>query len=100
MSDRGPFHGVVPGRQATSLEQVDLLVTFRMSANFRIETLTFEVVGFRGTYHVIPGRPCYVKFMAILNYTFLKLKMSGPADTITVAPRCATHTSARSSAVT
>jgi len=53
-------------------------------ANFRKETLTFEVVGFRGTYHAIIGRPGYAKFMAILNYTYLKLKMPGPKGVITV----------------
>jgi hypothetical protein len=29
-------------------------------------------------------RPCYVKFMAVPNYTYLKLKMSGPNEVITV----------------
>jgi hypothetical protein len=42
------------------------------------------VVGFRGTYHAVLGRPCYAKFMAIPNYTYLKLKMSGPNRIITV----------------
>jgi hypothetical protein len=30
------------------------------------------VVGFPGTYHAILGRPTYVKFMAVPNYTYLK----------------------------
>ena len=46
--------------------------------------LTFEVVGFRGAYHAILGRPCYAKFMAIPNYTYLKLKIPGPKGVITV----------------
>jgi hypothetical protein len=46
--------------------------------------LTFEVVGFRGAYHAILGRPCYAKFMAVPNYTYLKMKMPGPNDVITV----------------
>jgi hypothetical protein len=46
--------------------------------------LTFEVVGFRGTYHAILGRPCYAKVMAVPNYTYLKMKMSGPNGVITV----------------
>lgn len=54
--------------------------------NFQRETLTFEVVGFKGSYHAILGRPCYTKFMAIPNYTYLKLKMSGPKGVITVGP--------------
>jgi hypothetical protein len=44
------------------------------------------VVGFRGTYHAVLGRPCYAKFMAVPNYTYLKLKMSGPNGVITVGP--------------
>jgi hypothetical protein len=30
------------------------------------------------------GRPCYAKFMAVPNYTYLKLKMAGPNGVITV----------------
>jgi len=30
------------------------------------------------------GQACYAKFMAILNYTYLKLKMLGPNGIITV----------------
>jgi hypothetical protein len=37
----------------------------------------FEVVGFRGAYHAILGQPCYAKFMAVPNYTYLKMKMLG-----------------------
>ncbi|XP_066391758.1 uncharacterized protein [Miscanthus floridulus] len=59
-----PFHGIVPGK---------------------IETLTFEVVGFHGTYHAILGHPCYVKFMSIPNCTYLKSKMLGPCGVITIS---------------
>lgn len=45
--------------------------------NFRRETLTFEMVDFHVTYHTILGRPCYAKFMAVPNYTYLKLKIPG-----------------------
>ena len=31
------------------------------------------------------GWPCYAKFMAIPNYTYLKLKMPGPNGVITVS---------------
>ena len=54
------------------------------SSNYRIETHTFDVVGFPGTFHAILGRPCYAKFMAVPNYTYLKMKMSGPHGVITV----------------
>ena len=79
-----PFHGIVPGKQAVPLGQIDLPVTFGDPSNYWMETLTFEVVGFHGTYHAILGRPCYVKFMAVPNYTYLKLKMPGPCGVITI----------------
>jgi hypothetical protein len=79
-----PFHGIVPGKRVLPLGQLDLPVCFGTPSNFRKETLTFEVVGFRGTYHAVLGRPCYAKFMAVPNYTYLKLKMPGPNGTITI----------------
>jgi hypothetical protein len=63
-----------------------LPICFGTPSNFRKETLTFEVVGFRGTYHAVLGRPCYAKFMAIPNYTYLKLKMPGTKGVITIGP--------------
>jgi hypothetical protein len=80
-----PFHGIVPRKRVLPLGQLDLPVCFGTPSNFRKETLTFEVVGFRGTYHAVLGRPCYTKFMAVPNYTYLKLKMPGPNGVITVA---------------
>jgi hypothetical protein len=82
----GPFHGIIPGKRVQPLGQLDLPVCFGTPSNFRRETLTFEVVGFRGTYHAVLGRPCYAKFMAVPNYTYLKLKMSDPNGVITVGP--------------
>jgi hypothetical protein len=79
-----PFHGIVPRKRILPLGQLDLPVCFGTPSNFRRETLTFEVVGFRGTYHAVLGRPCYAKFMAVPNYTYLKLKMPGPNGVITV----------------
>ena len=49
-----------------------------------METLGFEVVGFHRTYLTILGCPFYVKFIAIPNYTYLKLKMPGSRGVITV----------------
>jgi hypothetical protein len=79
-----PFYGVVPGKQSVPLGQVTLLMTFGDVSNYRTETLTFEVVDFSGPYQVILGWPCYVKFMAIPSYTYLKLKMPEPTIVITV----------------
>jgi hypothetical protein len=78
------FYRVVLGKQSTPLGQINLHVTFRDASNYCIETLTFKVVNFSRPYHIILGRPCYVKFMAIPNYTNLNLKISGPSGIITV----------------
>ena len=59
-------------------------VCFGTPVNFRKEVLTFFVVGFRGAYHAILGWPCYAKFMAVPNYTYLKMKMPGPMGVVTV----------------
>jgi hypothetical protein len=66
------------------LRQIDLPITFGTPSNYRRETLTFEVVGFHGTYHAILGCPCYAKFMAVPNYTYVKLKIPGPKGVITI----------------
>jgi hypothetical protein len=57
----------VPGKCVQPLGQINLLVWFGTSDNFRKETLSFEVVEFQGAYHAILWRPCYAKFMAVLN---------------------------------
>jgi hypothetical protein len=79
-----PFHSIAPGMQVQPLGQIDLPVWFGTPKNFRKEILTFEVVGFNGAYHAILGRPCYAKFMAVPNYTYLKMKMPGLNGVITV----------------
>ena len=40
---------------------------------------------FLGSCNAILGRLCYAKFMAIPNYTYLKLKMPGPHEIITAS---------------
>jgi hypothetical protein len=79
-----PFHGVAPSKRVQPLGKIDLPVWFGTPHNFRKEALTFEVEGFRGAYHAILGRSCDTKFMAIPNYTYLKMKMPGPKGVITV----------------
>ena len=81
---RAPFYDIVPRKQAVPLEQIDLPITYGDPSNYRMETLIFEVVRFHGTYHAILGFPCYTKFMAIPNYTYLKLKMPRPCGVITI----------------
>jgi hypothetical protein len=76
----------VLGRRAEPVRWIDLPICFGTPSNFRKETLTFEVVRFHGTYQAILGHPCYAKFMAVPNYTYLKLKMPGPKGVITIGP--------------
>jgi hypothetical protein len=64
---------------------ITLSITFGDQVHYRKETLSFEVVDFKGPYHAILRRPCYTKFMAIPSYAYLKLKMLGPCGVITVA---------------
>ena len=52
---QAPFHGVVPSKQAVPLGQIDLPITFGDQSNYRTEALTFDVVGFPGTFHAILG---------------------------------------------
>jgi hypothetical protein len=52
--------------------------------NFRKEPLTIEVVDFPSVNHALLGWPRFAKFMAIPNYTYLKLKMLGPKGVIIV----------------
>ena len=59
----------MPRKQAMPLGQINLPITFGDQFNYRMETLIFEVVGFPETFHAILGHPCYVKFMAVPNYT-------------------------------
>ena len=80
------FYGILPGMKAYPVGNIDLPVTFGNKTNFRTETLTFEVVDWKGAYHAILGRPAYAKFMAVPNYTYLKLKLPGPNGVITVTP--------------
>ena len=82
--DAAPFHGIMPGKRTRPLGRIDLPVCFGTPSNYCKDVLTIEVVGFKGTYHTILGWPCYAKFMAVPNYTYLKLKMLGPNGVITV----------------
>jgi hypothetical protein len=79
-----PFYGVVSGKQSIPLGWVTLFITFEDASNYHTEALTFKVVDFSLPYHVILGRRCYVMFMAIPSYAYLKLKIPGPTGIITM----------------
>ena len=64
---------------------IDLSMTFGDAVHYQKEILSFTVVDFQGPCSAIFRRPCYAKFMAVLNYAYLKLKMLGPRGMITVS---------------
>jgi hypothetical protein len=67
------------------LGTIDLRVTFGEAANFCQEILSFEVVDFQDTYHAVLSISCFIKFMVIPHYAYLKMKMSGPKGIITIS---------------
>jgi hypothetical protein len=83
-SNAHPFYVVVLGKQSIPLGRVTLPITFRDASNYRTEMLTFGVVDFSRPYHVILGWSCFVTFMAIPSYAYLKLKILGPTGVITI----------------
>jgi hypothetical protein len=58
------FTGSSPGNVSNPSDNSICPSCFGTPSNFRRETLTFEVVGFRGTYYAVLGRPCYAKLRA------------------------------------
>jgi len=81
---KAPFYGIMSGKEVMPLGRIRLNVTFGQPDNLHKEPLTFEVVDFLGIYHALLGRPCFAEFMAIPNYTYLKLKMPSPKGVITI----------------
>ncbi|XP_066392228.1 uncharacterized protein [Miscanthus floridulus] len=51
---------------------------------FHIEYITFLVADFDTTYHAILGRLALTKFMAILHYSYLVLKMLVPEGVLSL----------------
>jgi hypothetical protein len=89
-----PFHGIVLGKRILPLGQLDLPVCFGTPSNFRKETLTFEVVGFRGTYHAVLGRPCYASSWPSPTTHTSSSRCQAPMEPSPSDPRTATLTSA------
>jgi hypothetical protein len=79
-----PFFGIVPGKAAYPLGWVSFPVMIGTEENFRTEYLSFEVANFKSSYHAILGRPMLARFMAVLHYTYLVLKMPAPKGVLTV----------------
>jgi hypothetical protein len=80
-----PFYGIVPGNVAIPQGSLVLPVTFGETRdNYRTEYVKFEVADFETSYHAILGRPTIAKFMAVLHYTYLVLKMPSPASVLSL----------------
>jgi hypothetical protein len=81
---KSPFCGIVPGNAAHPLGTVVLPVTFGTRENYRTEFIKFEVANFKSSYHAILGYPALAKFMAVLHYVYLLLKMPGLNGVLTL----------------
>jgi hypothetical protein len=67
------------------MDRVQLEVFFEEKGNSRREPIWFEVVDISSPYHALLGRPALAKFMAVLHYAYLKMKLPGPKGVITVS---------------
>jgi hypothetical protein len=79
-----PFFGIVPTEGEYPLRHIYMPVTFGTPENYRTKFLRFEVARFDCGYNAIIDRPGLAKFMAILHYSYMILKMPGPQEIITV----------------
>ena len=59
-------------------------MVFGSPDNFQSEELIFDIVPFHSGYHALLGRTAFARFNAVPHYAYLKLKMPGPREVITV----------------
>jgi hypothetical protein len=52
--------------------------------NYRTDFIKFEVCNFESSYHAILGRPALAKFLVVLHYVYLLLKMPGRSGVLTL----------------
>jgi hypothetical protein len=81
---KSPFYGIVPGNAAHPLGMVVLLVTFGTRENYRTEFIKFEVANFESSYDAILDCLALAKFMVVLHYVYLLLKMPGQSGVLTL----------------
>ncbi|XP_066341272.1 uncharacterized protein [Miscanthus floridulus] len=53
-----------------------------MASNYRVEHINFYVADFNTAYHAILGWPALAKFMVVLHYADLVLKMASPVGVL------------------
>jgi hypothetical protein len=78
------FHGIMSGLSCTPMGRVQFEVLFGEKVNFCRKPIWFEVVDLSSPYHALLGRPPLAKFMAVLHYAYLKIKLPGPHGVITI----------------
>jgi hypothetical protein len=74
---RAPFHGIVPSATVNLIGQITLPITFRTRENFCTEYVQSEVADFETAYNTLLRQATLTKFMVILHYAYMVLKMSG-----------------------
>ncbi|XP_066396566.1 uncharacterized protein [Miscanthus floridulus] len=70
-----PFLGIIPSKASLPLGHITLSVQFSTTKHFHVDYVNFLVANFNTTYHAIIGQPALTKFMVMLHYTYLVLKM-------------------------
>ena len=53
-----------------------------MASNYRVEHINFYVADFNTAYHAILGQLALAKFMVVLHYAYLVLKMPSPVGVL------------------
>jgi hypothetical protein len=79
------FRGIIPEKVAHCSGSVTLDVVFGTPENYRSEELLFHIVPFKSGYHALLGHNAFDRFHAVPHYGYMKLKMPGPNDVITIA---------------
>ncbi|XP_051202023.1 uncharacterized protein [Lolium perenne] len=81
------FHDIVPGHSCKPIGRIRLDVMFGKPEHFHTEKIEFEVVDLVSPYHALLGRLVLARFMAVPHYGYLKMKISGPKEVITIADK-------------
>ncbi|XP_066374886.1 uncharacterized protein [Miscanthus floridulus] len=69
------FWGIIPRKASLPLGHIILSVKFGTAKHFYVDYINFLVTDFNTAYHAIVGRLVLAKFMVVLHYMYLVLKM-------------------------
>ncbi|XP_034586685.1 uncharacterized protein [Setaria viridis] len=70
--------------QAHDFQEPHRVVNMIFGDNYTTEHIKFFITKFEIAYHAILGQPALAKFMVIPHYTYVVLKMPGPAGAFSV----------------